>query len=142
MDGIFTSATTKATRDFQQKYGFPITGTVDRTTFIRLTDAYNKLLDKSVLSGFIRGFYGDPLRETNQSDSVFFLNIMLKKIASLFPNVSAPDAAPLYSSITKEAVKELQTVFSLPSTGVVDRRTWNSITGLYNDLMQTREGQI
>jgi len=138
VDGNFGPKTTQAIRNFQQKYGLPITGTVDRTTYYTLVDAYNRyLLKRSDVTPIFAFRPGDgvALRTGNAEDAVYFLNIMLNSIATVFKNIPFPTVGNIYTDETANAVSALQRVLGLPASGVTDRRTWNRITDLYNDLV-------
>lgn len=144
VDGIYGPMTTAAVERFQRRYGLPITGIVDRETYYKLVEQYNSLLAKSVTTSRIEGFIpidGNALRPGDTGDAVFFLNIMLHAIASIFRNIPIPPTENLYSAITQAAVRALQGMMGLPATGITNRQTWNRITDLYNDLIQNFEQQ-
>ncbi len=139
VDGIYGPMTTAAVEQFQRKYGLPVTGIVNRETYYKLVAEYNSLLAKKVSVSYINGFLptdGTAMRPGDTGDSVFFLNIMLRAIASVFKNIPLPPAENTYSGATDAAVRALQTTLGLPATGIVNLQTWNSITDLYNDLVR------
>lgn len=139
VDGIYGPMTTAAVERFQRRYGLPVTGIVNRETYYKLVEEYNSLLAKNVSISYINGFQpvdGTAMRPGDTGDGTFFLNIMLRKIASVFQNIPLPLAENVYSSTTEAAVRALQTTLGLPATGIVNRQTWNRITDLYNDLTQ------
>lgn len=138
IDGIFGPATTAAVKDFQYMQGLPATGIVDRKTYEQLVDAYAAFNLKSLQIVPIFGFQpqkDEVLRLGNIEDAVYFLSIMLKSIAVVFKNIPFPSVGAEYTEQTAKTVRALQHVLGLPVTGVVDRRTWNRITALYNDLV-------
>ncbi len=138
VDGVFGPATTQAVQSFQQAYGLPITGTVDRNTYDRLIDTYNTSREKDMAVIPIFAFRpgdGVALRTGDIEDAVYFLNIMLRSIATVFRNIPFPTVSAEYTDSTAQAVRSMQRVVGLPITGVTDRRTWNRITALYNDLV-------
>ncbi len=138
IDGIFGPATTTAVQNFQRTYGLPVTGTVDRNTYDGLVDAYNTFTEKNIAVIPIFAFRpsdGVALRVGDIEDAVYFLNIMLRSIATVFRNIPFPTVSAEYTESTADAVRAMQRVIGLPVTGVTDRRTWNRITALYNDLV-------
>ncbi len=138
IDGVFGPESTKAVENFQQTYGLPLTGTVDRNTYDRLVEATNVYNEKSkdVIPIFaFRPGDGVALRKGDIEDAVYFLNIMLRSIATVFKNIPFPTVSAEYTESTADAVRVMQRVVGLPVTGVTDRRTWNRITALYNDLV-------
>lgn len=138
IDGIFGPATTQAVENFQRAYGLPITGTVDRNTYDRLVEANNTYKEKNrmVIPIFaFRPVDGVALRVGDIEDAVYFLNIMLRSIATVFKNIPFPTVNAEYTESTADAVRAMQRIIGLPVTGITDRRTWNRITALYNDLV-------
>ncbi len=139
VDGIYGPMTTAAVERFQRRHGLPVTGIVDRETYYKLVAEYNSLLGKKFTTARINGFLpadGNALRPGNTGDPVYFLNIMLHTIASVFRNVPIPPVENVYSTATEAAVRAVQTTLGLPATGITNRQTWNRITDLYNDLVQ------
>ena len=139
VDGIYGPKTTEAVEKFQQRYGLPVTGIVDRNTYYKLVEEYNRFLGRYVTAVPIQGFLpmdGSIIRPGETGNAVSFLNIMLATIATVFRNVPITEKNDRYSDTTEAAVRALQTVFNLPVTGLVNRQTWNRITDLYNDLVQ------
>ncbi len=137
-DGIYGPMTTAAVERFQRRQGLPVTGITDRETYYKLVEVYNALLAKTVEVTPIFAFRprdGAALRVGDTGDTVYFLNIMLWRIASVFKNIPLPTVNDRYTEETAAAVRALQRVIGLPSTGVTERRTWNRITDLYNDLV-------
>lgn len=137
VDGIFDPETTASVRSFQQKNGLPVTGIVDRATFAKMTDANNRLIDRQVLTVPIETFplqSGYVMRPGDKNDTVFFLNIMLHAIGSIFRNIPRPPREEAYSKATASAVRAMQRGLGLAATGLTNRQTWNGITRLYNDL--------
>ncbi len=139
VDGIYGPMTTAAVSRFQQRYGLPVTGIVDRNTYYKLVEEYNRFLGRYVTAVPIQGFLpldGSIIRPGDTGNAVSFLNIMLAAIGTVFHNIPITEKNDQYSSTTEGAVRALQEIFNLPITGLVNRQTWNRITDLYNDLVQ------
>lgn len=139
VDGIYGPMTTAATERFQQRFGLPVTGIMDRETYYKLVEEYNTFLGRYVTAVPIQAFSprdGIIIRPGESGDAVFFLNIMLFAIATVFKNIPVPERNDRYTVSTEAAVHALQVIFGLPSTGLVNRQTWNRIADLYNDLVQ------
>ena len=139
VDGIFDSMTTAATKNFQRQNGLSETGVVDRETFAKMVKINNRLFNRQVLTVPIHTFplqSGYIMRQGDRNNTVFFLNIMLNYIASVFRNIPLPVREETYSETTAAAVRALQRGFGLAATGLTNRQTWNGITNLYNDLVQ------
>lgn len=138
VDGFFGPQTAQAVRRFQQEAGLPETGDVDRETWDAIYAAYTAL--HTPLQAFPLLCIGRDgsvnLRPGDQSDCVYFLQLMLQTLHSRYgnlPPVDTPDG--LYSENTAEAVRAVQKRSGLEETGITDRETWNAITGLYNQIL-------
>ncbi len=137
VDGIYGPMTTAAVERFQRQYRLPVTGTVDRQTYYRLVEEYNRLLARTVtvipINAF-RSVSGYMLRNGDTGDVVYFLNIMINTLSNFFKNIPPVPLDDTYGEATQAAVTALQKIIGLPPTGVVNLQTWNRITALYNDL--------
>lgn len=119
-DGFFGTDTTAGVQRFQKAAGLPVTGTVDRITWVTLFLAYQALLREQAPPLTIRGLRQPLLQPGDQGEAVQFLNIML----------GIADAA--YTTETEEAIRRAQQSAFLPITGNTDKDTWDAVVRLYN----------
>lgn len=137
VDGIFDPQTTAAVKKFQRQNGLPVTGVVNNATFVKMVEANNRLLNRKAFTVPIHSFplqSGYIMRQGDRNDTVFFLNIMLHDIGSVFRNIPLPPRDENYSETTAAAVRAVQRALGIAATGLTNRQTWNGIAHLYNDL--------
>ena len=133
-DGIFGPQTTAALRQFQQQSGLPDTGKADRETWDALAVAGRPVfVQPEALCVFPPDMA--PLRPGDESDGVYFLQLMLQTLHSVYPNLPPVDTpSGVYTADTARAIAAVQRLSGLPETGVTDQDTWNAVAGLYHQL--------
>ncbi len=132
-DGIFGPQTTDRVRDFQQENNLPVTGTVDSETFRAIRDRYDAQNDRLRKPNVIAPHgvtFSSPEEEEDVAEA---LQIMLKRLAQEYKNLSAPQVTGRYDAQTAAAVSEFQKIFGLPQNGL-DKQTWDKISALYNEI--------
>ena len=93
------------------------------------------------VSGVPSSYPGTELTIGSTGPSVTQLQQQLNRIADVYypiPNISADG---VYGEKTAEAVRAFQKQFDLPETGVVDKRTWYKISGIYVAITRIAEYQ-
>ncbi len=74
-------------------------------------------------------FLGRPVRS---------LQIMLRDISRVLPEIPPVIPDGIYGQTTMQAVTALQRYAHLPATGVVDQATWDEIVSMYFDACEER----
>lgn len=136
IDGIFDSATENGVRAFQEIEGLPHTGRVDETTWNRLYERY--LAQRAAKDAPERISYFPRLPENytvELGEQQFLVQIIqhaLQELSVLYDWPSEIALTGIYDAPTAEAIKLFQEKNALPSTGGVDRATWNALARAYN----------
>lgn len=121
--GVFDEITVASVAGFQGKRGFPATGEVDQATWDKLVsmtrqptddEMHNRLVPGPTIIG--SGDSGDRVRE---------LQARLKQIGWFSAEVTGT-----YGGTTTTSVAGFQTKRGFPSTGDVDRRTWDRLVAM------------
>lgn len=89
--------------------------------------------------GALESFPGS-LSLGNSGPYVLSLQIMLNTISTNYPAI--PKIAPVdgvFNTPTQDAVREFQSIFNLPVTGVVDKGTWYQIRNIFNSVRKLAE---
>ena len=140
-NGIFGTDTEEAVRVFQEVFGLPVTGQVDKATWYRIKRYYAgvKALAELVSEGVslqeaklpfetvLRiGSVGNPVRLIQ-----YYLNVIayFGGIFDLFP------LNGIYDEVTADAVRAFQQYFGLDPSGEVDRDTWNRLSDVYKETV-------
>ena len=131
-DGIFGEETRASLAAFQRKYGLPVTGTADPTTWARLFDEYLASVEAYTRPDPVYLFPRFPadysVGRGDESLLVEVIQYLLREITILYGRDASP--IPLdgvFGEITEQAVKDFQAVNRLPPDGRVDRITWNHL---------------
>jgi len=97
-----------------------------------VTDAPVMSITSSVPDRLLRiGTAGDDVRQ---------IQIRLNRISDNYPSIpkiALPDG--VFSFDTEDAVRQFQTVFSLPADGIVGKSTWYAIQFIYNAVKRLNE---
>ena len=72
------------------------------------------------------------LKEGDNFEEIYFLQIMLRRIAKIYRNILAPDLTGVYDQKTSRAVDDFARIYGKESRGRVDRELWNILTDTYN----------
>ncbi|MGN0622090.1 MAG: peptidoglycan-binding protein [Porcipelethomonas sp.] len=134
--GFYGEQTENSVRSFQQVFGLPVTGTVDRATWEDLFRAYDGIVRSIPVSdgGDVILFQGKFLKEGITDPSVKILQQYLTFISQSYPDIPPVEDTGYFGPKTRESVLAFQKQFGLPQNGVVGAYTWDSIAGVYSDL--------
>ena len=91
------------------------------------------------ISGIPASWPGYDLKIGATGDKVRQLQEQLDAISSVYTAI--PDISPdgIYGPATAAAVREFQSIFGLPQTGVVDFATWYKISHIYVGITRIAE---
>lgn len=136
IDGIFDTQTKFALTEFQRRNQLPVTGTADRETWELLYKQYLEIEELNSLPGPIIPFPSYPndyaIKPGERSFLVSILQYMINEISIVYNTLQPLDINGEYDNATENAVAALQEITRLPSSGVTDRKTWNSIARIFN----------
>ncbi len=135
ISGIYDEATDAAIRAYQETFGLPADGVLDRDTWRSLYDTYRSILETSTLiDGGVVLFPGEILRQGSQGEDVATVQEYLAYIAATYPAIPAPSVTGVFGQETDAAVRAFQQLFGLDVSGLVGPNTWDAIATLYADL--------
>lgn len=134
--GYYDEQTENSVRSFQNIYGLPETGIVNRATWLDIYRAYDGIVqavpfddgDDVIL------FQGEILKEGSSGREVKLLQEYLTLINKSYPNIPAVNNTGYFGPVTRSSVLAFQRQFGLSPNGIVGITTWNEIAGLYSDL--------
>ena len=142
-DGIYGQNTANQVSAFQRYKGLPVTGEVDKVTWESLYDAYKGIVDyleerNEITFVSTEPFPGVTLRRGDTGPSVGVFKGYLAYLSKVFFDIPPVAQNNLFDQRTQNAVREFQKIFSLPQTGAVDEKTWNTLADAYSTV---KEGQ-
>lgn len=135
IDGIWDKQTEDSLRAFQKKYGLPVTGIADLSTWELLGDITDTSLRLHSPTQPILVFprYPEGYVWDNQSSPahIAILQYVLRELSTeyVFDDIQL---SGIYDTATKNAVLSFQKKNGLTPSGTVDRTTWNTIAEQYN----------
>ena len=91
------------------------------------------------ISGIPASWPGYNLSVGSSGDKVRQMQEQLDEIAKVYTSIQRIAADGIFGNATREAVREFQNIFGLPSTGVVDFRTWYKISQIYVGVTRIAE---
>lgn len=137
VDGIWDRETRESVIAFQVANGLSPTGIVDRETWDKLKEEYDKSVSLNSppikLDVFPRMPQGYSLKLGEKSFLSVALQHMLDELEKiyLFPTLSS---SGVYDEITATNIREFQAQNRIPQSGEVDRETWDALAVQFNLL--------
>lgn len=136
-NGLFGLDTENAVRAFQEIFGLPENGTVDKATWYRIRRYYNGVKRLAELSA--EGVteeeaslpYTFELSAGMQGLYVRALQYYLDTIAYANPQLDMVQVTGIFDEPTVRAVEQFQEYYGLPVTGVADNALWNILNREY-----------
>lgn len=136
-NGLFGLDTENAVRAFQEIFGLPQSGTVDKATWYRIRRYYNGVKRLAELSA--EGVteeeaslpYKFELSAGMQGLYVRALQYYLDTIAYANPQLDMVQVTGIFDEPTVRAVEQFQEYYGLPVTGVADNTLWNILNREY-----------
>lgn len=134
-DGIFSPQTRQAVTGFQKTFNLPNTGIVDFETWEKIILIFNKIFEyeKETLSpnvfpatNFVINYEESPL-------CLYIIHSMLYSLTKIFQNFNNFNITGKHDQASVKYVRYLQKLFNLEPNGVIDKKTFNMITALYNN---------
>lgn len=143
VNGIFGTDTEAAVRKFQEIFNLPQTGEVDKATWYRIKQYYTgvKGLSELAAEGVTLEEATVPFStEISSGDSgipVRTLQYYLSIIAYFNQNLQPVPLNGVFDSATTRAVERFQEFYGLPVTGIVNTATWNVISNIYRQTVNS-----
>ena len=91
------------------------------------------------ISGIPASWPGSDLTIGSSGDKVRQMQEQLDEIATVYSAIPRVTPDGIYGSGTVNAVREFQSIFGLPQTGVVDFATWYKISHIYVGITRIAE---
>lgn len=135
-DGIFDAKTRKAVADFQRYANLPVSGVADRQTWDAV---YSHVTSARFNASRPNPIYPFPetdgyvLTPNEVSDTIKVVQIMLTTLAGHY-GMGTLEVSGVYDEPTRAFVSEFQKRSGIAPNGLVDKETWNALTGVYRRL--------
>ena len=91
------------------------------------------------ISGIPASWPGEDLKIGSTGSKVRQMQEQLNRIAQVYTSIPQVATDGSYGPATEEAVKQFQSIFGMPATGVVDYPTWYKISEIYVGVSRIAE---
>ena len=141
VDGIYTTGTEDAVREFQRIFDLEQDGIIGKSTWYKIIRIYNgvKKLNELDSEGLTLGEIERQFPEVlSEGDSGIYIKQLQYFLAILAENTDEiPDIAidSIFGPATRNAVEAFQRLYGLPVTGIVDAATWNTLFNVYRGIV-------
>ncbi len=143
VDGIYGSRTEAAVRKFQEIFGLTPDGIVGKATWYELVRLYTAVTSLAELRSQGQQFYAnswlvaDPLQVGSTGEKVRHLQYMLSVLSRYIRQIQPVSIDGIFGDETRAAVLAAQQYFGLPTTGIVNAKTWDEIYDQYSGIENT-----
>jgi len=141
VNGIFGVGTEEAVRKFQEIFGLPQSGRVDKATWYRIKQYYNgvkglaELASEGITLEEATVPFATVLGAGTSGIAVRTIQYYLSIIAYFNSRLQPVPLDGNFDSGTVAAVERFQEFYGLPVNGVVDTATWNVIDRIYTETV-------
>ena len=137
LNGIYNEETRQGVKDFQEKYGLPVTGEVNAATW-QLLQAVDKAIKDS--TALARAVYILPRTEEYtispglQDDVIYVIQHMLNVLSQEYDEITPLEFTGIYDIDTEKNIREFQRRSLLDESGVIDPITFNRLADEYERI--------
>ncbi|MDD4779660.1 MAG: peptidoglycan-binding protein [Tissierellia bacterium] len=136
VDGIFNTPTESAVKKFQEIFGLPVTGVVDKGTWYKIRQIYSAVRKLAELSsvGILAGELPErlPLEGGAVVPRIQIVQYFINVLSAYYSSIPPVDIDGIMGPATRSAIIEYQKTMGLPVTGMLDDETWLS---MYNNIV-------
>ena len=141
--GIYDIETENAVKKFQEIFGLPITGVVDKGTWYKIKYVYTSvkklsdLYSEGLTEDEITFLYTDRLDYGDTGIEVQYVHYFLDALAFLDKDIPRLPLNSIYNNNTITMVKAFQEKYKLPVTGVFTYQDWLVLQNAYNNILKS-----
>ncbi len=140
-NGIYGESTVTAVRTFQQVFGLPVTGTVDKATWYQIKYIFTavkrlaEVTSEGLTQSEIENLWETELSIGDYGQNVRSLNYFLNAISYFNPEIPTVNSGGVFNEAVENQVKAFERFYGLNPDGIVDLRTWQLISRIYSDIL-------
>ena len=137
-DGVFGEQTERALKDFQKAYGLEPTGRADIKTLGKIGLVYRDVIGKREPPARLAAIPSDvlPIIPGSVCSCLTVIQAVLKVLS--FKNSAFPplEITGIHDGASVKAINEVKKICSLEQNGIIDKKTWDAIAGIYETLSE------
>lgn len=140
-NGIYGESTVTAVRTFQQVFGLPVTGTVDKATWYQIKYIFTavkrlaEVTSEGLTQSEIENLWETELSIGDFGQNVRSLSYFLNAISYFNPEIPTVNSGGVFNQAVENQVKAFERFYGLNPDGIVDLRTWQLISRIYSDIL-------
>lgn len=134
-DGIFSPQTKESVMGFQKTFSLPITGVADFDTWEKIIKVFNEIseYEEEALSPLVFPATNFFINPGESPLSLYIIHSMLYSLSTIFKNLGNFSITGTHDEFSVNFIKLLQKLFNLEANGIIDKKTFNMISALYNN---------
>lgn len=142
-NAVYDAETERSVRKFQEIFDLPVTGTVNKATWYKIKRYYNavkrlgELKSEGLTFAEAESIYSTELKYGDKGIGVTTLQYYLNMVAYFNPNLSLFPIDGDFGDETLNSVINFQNEYKLEPDGIVGRNTWNKITEVYSNILNS-----
>lgn len=142
-DGIYGSQTRNAVSAFQRKFGIPVTGVTDQTTWERIVAEQTTALIRLGLAEPLQLILNpnQVLRRGERHPYISLVQSMLVALGQIYGSITPPGISGVLDDATADALSSFQYLSALPQTGELDKITWKHLALQYPLAVNIQESK-
>lgn len=136
-DGIFSPQTKESVSGFQRTFSLPVTGVVDFDTWNHIITIFNEISEYEAEALLPQAFPATDF-QINPGENplcLYLIQAMMYSITAIFENFDDFTITGTHNNSSVNLVKHLQQLSYLEPNGIIDKKTFNTITAIYNQYV-------
>lgn len=131
VDGDFGESTQEAVAVFQEIFNLTPDGIVGKSTWYKLIYLYTGMTGLSELNSEGQKYFNSPFEYPNSiepgesGENVSVSQYLLQVISWFYPQIPTIEITGTFDEASVNATRQLQKLYDLPQTGVLDATTWD-----------------
>lgn len=137
-DGIFSLQTKEAVIGFQKTFSLPVTGVVDFETWNHIIKIFNEIsvFEEEAILPQIFPATNFSINPGENPLCLYLIHSMIYFITTNFANFNDFNITGVHDEQSVEVIKYLQKLFNIEQSGIIDKKTFNMISSLYNNHVE------
>ena len=128
-DGVYGPDTTRAVTYFQRRYGLPVTGVADQSTWESIVSVYQnaevEILEAEPLLIVLEP--GQVIRKGEENPHLYVVQAVLQVLSDFYAGITPPSMTGVLDVATSDSIASFQQMNQLPITGQLDKLTWKNL---------------
>ncbi len=140
-NGVYTQATYEAVKKFQEIFGLPQTGVVNKATWYQIKYIFvavkrlAELSSEGLSEEEIADYFPDEFRKGDYGNYIRALQYYLNVIAYFNPELPSGPLDGVFGEQTENQLKAFEEYYGIYPDGILDFKTWTFMQQIYNNIL-------